>query len=125
MFKITQKGDFRKTKKLLEKAEKRDYLKDLNAYGQMGVEALKASTPVNSGKTADSWYYTIDEEKGQTIISWNNSNVNEGVKIAVIIQYGHGTGSGAYVRGIDYINPAMRPTFEQIADQAWKGVVSV
>lgn len=124
MIRFRHKGDFEKTAKFLTRAQKRTYLDHLKEYGARGVEALSAATPVDSGKTASSWDYTITQGNGYVEICWSNSNVNKGVNIAVILQYGHGTRHGGYVEGIDYINPAMRPIFEAIADEAWKGVVS-
>lgn len=92
-------------------------------YGKIGVEALRKETPKDSGLTADSWYYEIiEQDNGNVTIEWNNSNVNKYVNIAVIIQTGHGTGTGGYVKGIDYINPAMRPVFQEIADNLWREV---
>lgn len=90
----------------------------------MGVKALSEATPVLSGKTASSWGYQISKGHGSFSIHWTNSNINDGVPIAVIIQYGHGTGWGGYVQGIDYINPALRPVFQDIADQVWKEVTA-
>jgi hypothetical protein len=119
---ITCSGDFSKTYEFLNRLQDRDYLSVLKEYGQRGVEALRAATPVDTGKTADSWYYEIEEGRNQTTISWGNTNVNKGVAIAAIIQYGHGTGNGAYIQGIDYINPAMRDIFQRIADECWKEV---
>lgn len=95
---------------------------DFSKYGEIGVRALQANTPKDTGETAGSWYYTIEKKRDVTTISWKNRNVQNGVPIAVILQYGHGTGTGGYVRGIDYINPAMKPVFQQIADDAWREV---
>lgn len=117
------RGDFKRTKSFLNKASKRDFLNDLHAYGRMGVEALSEATPVDSGTTSHSWSYTIERNKDDITISWLNNNVNNGVNIAIILQYGHGTGTGGYVQGRDYINPAIRPVFDKIAEDAWKGVV--
>lgn len=97
----------------------------LNKFGERGVEALRAATPKDTGKTADSWGYNITYGDGKASIIWTNSNVNDGVNIAVILQYGHGTGTGGYVEGIDYINPAMRSVFDSIADDAWKEMIRV
>ena len=94
----------------------------LDRYGQMGIDALKANTPVESGKTANSWGFTTEKRGTSIKLIWTNSNVNEGCNIAIIIQYGHGTGWGSYVDGIDYINPAMRPIFEEISQLVWKEV---
>lgn len=115
-------GDFSKTMQFLNRLQHKDYLNVLAKYGERGVEALKSATPIDSGKTADSWYYEIEQDRNQTTISWCNDNVNEGVVIAAIIQYGHGTGNGAYVEGTDYINPAMKAIFDDLANECWKEV---
>lgn len=122
MIVIKQIGDFKKTDSFLERAKNLAHLGVLDKYGKMGVDALKAGTPVRSGKTANSWDYTIERSKGYAAIVWSNSNINKGVNIAVIIQYGHGTGWGGYVEGVDYINPAMKPVFDKIAEEVWKEV---
>lgn len=124
MISFKQKGDFSKTQKFLNTILGRGYLNMLSKYGQMGVDALRSATPMDTGKTANSWYYEIEQSKGKTTIAWSNSNVNQNVNIAVILQFGHGTGTGGYVAGRDYINPAMRPIFDSIAEQAWKEVTS-
>lgn len=124
MISFKQTGDFSKVNKFLEKVKEVFHTGDLDKYGKMGIDALRAATPVNTGKTASSWYYEIERINGSASIVWKNSNNNEGVPIAIILQYGHGTGWGGYVQGIDYINPAMRPVFEDIANQAWKEVTS-
>lgn len=95
----------------------------LRKYGELGVQALQRYTPKETGLTAASWYYTISENSDSITIEWKNRNRNKGVLIAAILQYGHGTGTGGYVQGVDYINPAMKPVFQQIADDAWKEVV--
>jgi len=117
------KGDFKKTTRFFGKVIKRDYLQDLDRFGREGVAALSAATPVDSGKTAESWGYEIHSSGGSVSIYWTNSNVNDGVPIAVILQYGHGTRNGGYVQGRDYINPAMRPVFDAIAESAWKELI--
>lgn len=122
MITFTQKGDFSKTTKFLQRMKEFTKTSDLDKYGKLGVEALRHATPRDSGITANSWGYEIEHKRGQTSIVWTNTNVNEGVPIAVIIQYGHGTGWGAYVKGVDYINPAMAPVFEEIADKVWREV---
>lgn len=119
---ITCSGDFSKTLKFLNHLQHKDYLNILAEYGRRGVEILRAATPVDTGKTADSWYYEIENGRNETVISWCNRNVNEGVVIAAIIQYGHGTGWGTYIPGIDYINPAMKPVFDDLANECWKEV---
>lgn len=124
MITFKQHGDFRKTDNFLKKMKKEDFTSILNRYGQEGVNALASATPVRTGKTAASWSYEIVKRNGGVSIIWKNSNINQGVNIAVILQYGHGTGWGGYVQGRDYINPAIRPIFGKIADSAWKEVTS-
>lgn len=116
------KGNLKKTTKFLERMVKEEYLKDLDKYGREGVEALSLATPVDTGKTAASWDYRIEKSNSGVKLVWTNSNVNKGVNIAIILQYGHGTHNGGYVQGRDYINPAIRPIFDKIADDAWKEV---
>lgn len=125
LVKFKHRGNFNKVERFLNRVSKRDYLNVLDVYGQMGVEALAKATPVDTGLTSQSWTYEIERTSDKTTIYWLNTNTNQGVNIAVILQYGHGTGTGGYVQGIDYINPAMRPVFEKIADQAWKEVCSL
>lgn len=122
MIDFSSKGDWHKTFRFLEKASKNDVLSILSQYGQKGVDALRAATPKKSGKTAMSWSYEIVKTGGGWTIQWKNSNVNSGVNIAVILQTGHGTGTGGYVRGIDYINPALEPIFKELAKQAFEEV---
>ena len=122
MIKITQKGDFKKATSYLEKLKGAIQLSSFDKYGQAGVNALSSATPVDSGKTANSWYYKIENRKGSTAIVFCNSNVQNGVPIAIILQYGHGTGTGGWVEGRDYINPAIQPIFDEIANHAWKEV---
>ena len=124
MVSFKHRGNFNHLEKFLNKVQNRNYLNTLDKYGQMGVEALAANTPVDTGKTAESWTYEIERTSTKTTISWLNTNVNNGVNVAVILQYGHGTGTGGYVQGRDYINPAMRPVFDKIADEAWKEVTA-
>lgn len=120
--KIEVSGSFSNTERFLNRIRHKDYLNALDDFGRQGVQALRNATPVDSGKTAESWNYEINQTKGMTEIVWTNSNVNDGVPIAVILQYGHGTGTGGYVQGRDYINPALRPIFDKIAEKAWKAV---
>ena len=122
MISFRQKGDFSKLTSYLEKAKKAVHLSTLVKSGQAGVAALASASPVESGKTANSWYYKIENKSGSATISWHNSNIQNGVPIAVIIQYGHGTGTGGWVEGRDYINPAIRPIFDQIANDVWREV---
>lgn len=117
-----QKGDFSKTDKYFNDLKNAKYLDVLNKYGSEGVKALSSMTPIDSGKTAASWSYEIVREGDHTSIFFNNSNINDGVNIAVILQFGHGTRNGGYVYGRDYINPAIRPVFDNIADAAWREV---
>lgn len=104
-----QKGDFRRTSDFLKRANRLNLDAILNQYGQEGVEALRAATPKDTGTTANSWSYTVHKGTGSITITWSNSNIVDGVPIAVILQYGHGTRNGGYVQGTDYINPAMKP----------------
>lgn len=122
MIRFEHKGDFSKTSRFLEKAKNVIRIGELDKYGQAGVAALSSATPIDSGKTASSWYYEIERQNGKVIIHFNNSNVVNGVPIAIILQYGHGTGTGGWVEGRDYINPAIRPVFDNIANSAWKEV---
>lgn len=124
MIRIKHKGDFRNTERFFSKAGKADPREILERYGQAGVAALSSATPVDTGATAAAWGYEIVRNADGYSIFWTNTNINEGVNIAVILQYGHGTGTGGYVEGIDYINPALRPLFDQIADEAWREVTS-
>lgn len=120
-----QKGDFSKTENFLKKLRKLDLDSVLDKYGKLGVDALSKATPVDTGKTAASWDYKIDKGKGVVTITWTNSNVNNGVPIALLIQYGHGTGTGGYVQGIDYIKPAIRPIFDELAKALWEEVTKL
>lgn len=122
---VSQKGDFSKLTRYLMQVDKAIKLRDLDKFGKDGVAALKSATPVDSGKTADSWYYTIERAKGSVTIAFKNSNIQNGVPIAIILQYGHGTRNGGWVEGRDYINPAIQPIFDKIAEQAWKGVTKL
>lgn len=120
MIEVSVKGDWSKTNNFLEKALNVVKLGQLDRYGRLGVNALSSATPKDSGKTASSWYYRIVRQHGGVKIEWLNSSQNQGVPIAILLQYGHGLHQGGYVEGIDYINPAMRPVFEEIAETAWK-----
>ena len=125
MLKLFSRGNFNRTEKFLKKSMGDDYITVLSKYGQRGVEALSAATPKKTGKTASSWRYEIKQEGSSLSVIWSNSNINKNVNIAIILQYGHGTGWGGYVQGRDYINPALRPIFDELADMAWKEVTSV
>lgn len=122
MITFTQRGNFNNTEKMLRSAIRGDYASVLAKYGQEGVAALSAATPKRTGLTANSWYYDIETSGNTASIVWKNSNVSTGVNVAVILQYGHATKNGGYVQGIDYINPALAPIFDKIADAAWKEV---
>ena len=124
MIRISHSGNFDNLEKFLKSAEKNSIFSQLSKYGPIGVSALANATPKDSGKTASSWTYEIRDTGGSYVIQWINTNNNRGVNIAVILQYGHGTGTGGYVQGRDYINPAMRPIFDQIAQEAWKVVTT-
>ena len=117
-----QKGNFDKTKRFLERAKEVVKLGYLDKFGRMGVQALQNATPKDTGKTAASWDYQIVRNEDSVTIEWINSNIVDGVPIAVILQYGHATRNGGYVQGRDYINPAIQPIFDQIANQAWKEI---
>lgn len=125
MIEVSYSGDWSKTFMFLQNA-KRIFTKNniFDKYGQRGVEALAAATPKDTGITANSWGYKIEHAEGQTVITWTNSNVHNHVNVAIILQYGHGTGTGGYVQGRDYINPALRSIFDQMADELWKEVTS-
>ena len=125
MIRLTQKGDFSKLNRYLERVKEVVKIGDLNKYGRQGVEALKAATPVDSGETANSWYYEIKRQNGVVSIEFNNSHINKGVPIAIILQYGHGTNNGGWVEGRDYINPVIQTLFDKIAEDAWKEVVKI
>ena len=122
MITFRQKGDFSKLTKFFERAKEVVKLGDLDKYGREGVAALSSATPKDTGLTASSWYYKIENKNGSAKITFNNSNIQNGVPIAIILQYGHGTRNGGFVEGIDYINPAIRPIFEKIANDAWREV---
>ena len=120
---MTQKGNFQKTEKFLGKLVGLHYGRKMKHYAEKGVQALKAATPKDTGATAEAWYYEIVEEPGRTSIYWCNDHAPDGVSVAILLQYGHATRNGGFVEGIDYINPALRPIFEQMAQEAWKEVV--
>ena len=120
MISVKHKGNFNNLEKLINHVLKRDYLTVLSKYGAKGVKALGDATPVDTGLTKYSWNYEIVHGTNKTILRWTNSNVVNGVPIAIILQYGHATRNGGYVQGIDYINPALRPVFEQMANEVWK-----
>ena len=125
MISFRQKGDFSKLTRYLEKAKRAIRLDNFDKYGREGVAALASATPVDSGLTANSWYYEITNKNGSVTISFCNSNIQNGVPIAIILQYGHGTRNGGWVQGRDYINPVIRPLFDKIANEAWREVTKL
>lgn len=125
MFSLSSSGTPGKTEAWLAKLKQTDIRSQLERYGQMGVDALSSATPVESGATAHSWYYKITQKGGVYSIEWHNSHQTvDGTPVAILLQYGHGTGTGGYVQGRDFINPAMRPVMDKIADEVWKVVTS-
>ena len=125
MISFRQKGDFSKLNRYLDRVKEVARLSILDKYGREGVAALSSATPVDSGETANSWSYEISHSNGSASITFNNSHINQGVPIAIILQYGHGTGTGGWVEGRDYINPAIQPIFDKIVDAAWKEVTKL
>lgn len=124
MISFKQTGDFKKTSRYLRKVQHTSLMSELRRYAQEGVDALSRATPVDSGETAASWYYEIRRTPGSIKIEWKNSNIVNGVPIAIILQYGHATGNGGYVQGRDYINPAIQPVFDRISESIWKELSS-
>ena len=120
MIEYNVKGDWKKTNSFLERALEICKLGILDKYGQRGVDALKNATPRDSGETADSWYYRISHSRYGARIEWLNSSQNEGIPIVILLQYGHGYQNGEYYEGVDFINPALRPVFDSIAEDAWR-----
>jgi hypothetical protein len=118
------KGDFRNTDRFLKRMSKFDFANVLKGAAQKGVDALSRATPIDSGLTASSWGYEIQRSRSSFSIIWTNSHQESGFPVAIGLQYGHGTGTGGYVRGRDYINPAMRPIFEQILSDLWTEVTT-
>jgi hypothetical protein len=125
MITFTQKGSFNNTERWLNRLKANQQFAILSKYGTLGQNALSNATPVDSSLTAESWSYSIVQRPGYYSIRWHNSNINDGVPIAIILQYGHGTGTGGYVQGRDYINPAIRPLFDQMAEEVWREVTRV
>ena len=122
MIEVRHRGDLSRTTRFLEGAKRGIRRADLDRYGVEGVKALASATPVDSGLTANSWYYEITSDESGIKITFKNSNIQNGVPIAIILQYGHGTGTGGWVEGRDYLNPAIQPIFDRIADEAWRRV---
>lgn len=125
MIGFRMKGDFSKAKKYFEKALEASKISILDKYGREGVKALSAATPVDTGLTAASWTYKIERQNDSVILAFENTNENKGVPIAIILQTGHGTGTGGWVQGRDYINPAIQPIFDKLAESAWKEVTKL
>lgn len=124
MIQFKHHGSFKNTEGFFKKAKEAKYRRILEKYGKAGVEALASATPKESGKTASSWSHEVVQTPMGYSVFWSNNNINKYVNIALILQYGHGTGTGGYVQGRDYINPAIRPIFDKIAEHAWKEVTS-
>lgn len=122
MITFRQKGDFSKLDSYLERVKRAAKLSILDKYGREGVAALASATPVDTGKTASSWYYRIDNRPGSISITFNNSNIQNGVPIAIVLHYGHATGNGGWVEGRDYINKAIQPVFDKLANEVWREV---
>ena len=125
MITFRQKGDFSKLTNYLERLKEAANIGILDKYGKAGVAALASATPTDTGETASSWYYEIERQNGSASIIFKNSHVNKGVNVAIILQYGHGTGTGGWVEGRDYINPAIQPIFDKIAEDAWREVTKL
>lgn len=120
---VTSKGDFKKTAMFLEKFKKLLGMQDIfNKYGQMGVDALIRNSPVETGLLKSSWYYQVEQKPGLLSITWSNSDIENGLNVALLVQYGHGLRDGTYLAGIDYINPSIGPLMEELADKVWKEV---
>lgn len=121
-FVITVKGDFKKTLNFLKKLENGDFYKVLESYGKQGVDSLRDYTPVDSGGTADQWFYEVDMNEDRATITWCNSNVHDGLNVVVLLEYGHGTRFGGYVEGVDIVDPALEPIFNDMIRKIWKEV---
>lgn len=125
MISFRHKGNYSKATRYFERLREVAKIGVLDKYGREGVAALSSATPVDSGETASSWSYEIEHSAGSAKIIFTNSHVNKGVNIAIILQYGHGTGTGGWVQGRDYINPAIQPIFDKIAEEAWREVTKI
>lgn len=125
MIRIRQRGDFSKITRYLQRVKDEVIIEILNRHGREGVTALASATPVDTGLTANSWYYQVERNNGKYSLAFYNSNIQNGVPIAVILQYGHGTRNGGWVQGVDYINPALRPIFDKISNEAWREVTKL
>lgn len=125
MIGFRHKGDFSKTTNFLTKLKQKRILASFDKYGKEGVAALASATPVETGLTANSWYYKIEQTDKSVTLQFCNSNIQNGIPIAIILQYGHGTRNGGWVEGRDYINPAIQPLFDRIANEAWGEVTKL
>lgn len=125
MISFRQKGDFSKLDRYLERVKEAARLGVLDKYGREGVAALSSATPVDSGETANSWFYEIEHTSGSATITFYNSHIDNGFPVAIMLQYGHGTGTGGWVEGRDYINPAIQPVFDKLASEAWEEVTKI
>lgn len=121
---LKNKGGFSKITRFFDRVSKEDIYASMEKLGKIGVDALISATPSDSGETASSWGYEIQKERGKTSLAWTNSNVVDGVPVVILIQYGHATGTGGYVSGVDFINPAIRPIFDEIADTVWDDITN-
>lgn len=124
MFSFSSTGSFKNIDKFLHLMSQDNIFTLLNKYGQNGVDALRSATPVKTGITSESWYYTVESKKNKHSIIWRNSNVVDGIPVAILLQYGHATGTGGYVHGTEFINPAIQPIMKQIQEDVWKAVTS-
>lgn len=125
MISFRHKGDFTRFSRYLARTKDAPSATLLDKYGREGVAALASATPIGTGETASSWYYEIEHSVGSSVIRFNNSHINQGVPIAIILQYGHGTGTGGWVEGRDYINPAVQPIFDRLVNEAWREVTKL
>lgn len=122
MFSLSSSGSFKNSERFLSGSKQAQLAQKLNEYGRLGVEALSSATPTDTGKTAMSWSYNVRVTRSKASLFWTNSNVAGGTPVPILLQYGHGTGTGGYVQGRDFINPALRPVFDTISDGVWKAV---
>lgn len=125
MITFTQKGNFKNTERFLRNSKHVDYKKILNFYGKAGVKELEKATPADTGLTASSWEYSYEIKNSQITLSWSNTNMEDGIPIVILIQYGHGTRNGGYVQGIDFINPALKQIFKDLTDKVWKEITNI
>ncbi len=122
MVEFKQRGNFNNTEKFLKNAQKVNFKSILEKYGRKGVQALASATPTDTGLTANSWSYNVTINKGSISLMWTNYNTVNGIPVAILLQYGHGTKNGGFVQGIDFINPAIRPIFDKISEELWQEV---